>query len=80
MPVNFTFLLVADDSKGATVSQSSSKSSKTSHPSSLVLGDLVGPRNQEQNELLSSFNTAGLINFQKTRYDCLGGCHLDERR
>lgn len=79
MPVNFTFLLVADGSNGATASQSSSKSSRTSHPRILPLGDLVGPRNQEQNELLSGFNTAGLVNLQKTWYNRLSGCHLNER-
>lgn len=63
--VNFTFLLVADGFNGATASQSSSKRPKTSHPSSLPL-DLVGPRNEKKNELLSGFNMAGLVNFEKT--------------
>lgn len=80
MPVNFTFLLVADGSNVVIASQSSSKSSKTSHPRSLPLEDLVGPRNQKQSELLSGFNMAGLINFQKAWYDWLSGCHLDDRR
>lgn len=66
MPVNFTFLLVADGFNGAIVPKSSSKRSKTSHPRNLSLGDRVGPRNQEQNELLSGFNMTGLVNFQKT--------------
>lgn len=65
--VNFTFLLVADGFNGAMGSQSSSKRSRTSHPSSLPL-DLVGPRNEKQNELLSDFNMVGLVHFQKTWY------------
>lgn len=77
--VNFIFLLVADGSNGAMASQSSSKRPKTSHPSSLPL-DLVGPRNEKQNELLSGVNMAGLVNFQKTWYSWLSDCCLNEGR
>lgn len=74
---NFTFLLVADGFSGATTS--SSKRPKTSHPSSLPL-DLVGPRREKQNELLSGFNMVGLVNFQETWYSWLSDCCLNESR